>query len=192
MTARAATVARSEEAHAPIVESAPGTIIDDFSIAYRISRGMNADVFAVWHHRLHTPLVCKRLRSEDAGDPARRAQLRAEARALAHLRHPGVVRLIEESMRAPLPYLLLEHVGSRTLRDELRESGAFELGRAVRIVQHMGAAVAHVHSRGLLHRDLKPSNVAMRAGHPVLLDFGVTINLCIGELLWVPTSPIHQ
>jgi len=177
MIARAATHARSEEAQAPVAEPQPGTIIDDFSVAYRISRGMSADVFAVWHHKLLTPLVCKRIRPEDGGNLARCAQLRTEGRALARLRHPGVVQLIEENTRPPLPYLLLEHVGSRTLRDELRESGAFELGRAVRIVQHIGAAVAYVHSRGLLHRDLKPSNVAMREGRPVLLDFGVAWKL---------------
>lgn len=159
----------------------PGTRIDDFTVAYRISRGMSADVFAVWHHGLLTPLVCKRLRPSDAGDGKRRALLRAEAAALGRLCHPGVVRLVGEAPGAPLPYLLLEHAGGRTLRDELRESGPFETARAVRLVQHVGAAVAHAHARGLLHRDLKPSNVALRAGRPVLLDFGVAWELGDGR-----------
>lgn len=154
-------------------EPQPGTRIDDFTVAYRISRGMCADVFAVWHHELLTPLVCKRLRPADAGDERRRLLLRAEGAALARLCHPNIVRLIGEDLRAPLPYLLLEHAGERTLRDELREAGPFETARAVRFVQHVGAAVAHAHARGLLHRDLKPSNVALRGGRPVLLDFGV-------------------
>ncbi len=138
---------------------------------------MSADVLAVWHHGLLTPLVCKRLRPADAESQKHRGLLRAECDALKRLCHPGVVRLVGENMRAPLPYLLLEHAGGRTLRDELRESGAFDVARAVRLVQHVGAAVGHAHARGLLHRDLKPSNVALGEGRPVLLDFGVVWEL---------------
>lgn len=162
-------------------EPGPGTRINDFTVAYRISRGMSADVFAVWHQGLLTPLVCKRLRAADANNEKHRALLRAECGALKRLCHPGVVRLVAEEMRTPLPYLLLEHAGGRTLRDELRESGAFETARAVRLVQHVGAAVAHTHARGLLHRDLKPSNVALRGERPVLLDFGVVWELGDGR-----------
>ncbi|HEX7317253.1 MAG TPA: serine/threonine-protein kinase [Pyrinomonadaceae bacterium] len=162
-------------------EPGPGTRIDDFTVAYRISRGMSADVFAVWHHGLLTPLVCKRLRTADAGSDKHRGLLRAECAALKRLSHPCVVRLLGENMRAPLPYLLLEHAGGRTLRDELRESGVFEQARAVRLVQHVGAGVAHAHERGLLHRDLKPSNVVLRAGSPVLIDFGVVWELGDGR-----------
>lgn len=151
----------------------PGTRIDDFTIAYRITRGMNADVFAVWHHGLRTPLVCKRLRPADERDVKWRKLLYAEGDALAHLCHPGIVRLIGRNRKARLPYLLLEHLGSKTLRDLLKEQGRFAPGASILIVQHVGAAVAHAHACGLLHRDLKPSNIVLREGRPVLLDFGV-------------------
>ncbi len=154
----------------------PGTRTDDFSVAYRIARGMNTDVFAVWHHALLTPLVCKRLREGEAGDAKWRRLLRAEGRALSLMQHPGIVRLYGQKHDTERPYLLLEHVGDRTLRDVLREEGALETGHAVRVVQHVAAAVAHVHECGFVHRDLKPSNVVLRAGRPVLLDFGVVWN----------------
>ena len=166
---------------APEEVPGPGTRVDDFTVAYRISRGMSADVFAVWHHGLLAPAVCKRLRPEDAEGEKNRGLLRAECAALKRLCHPGVVRLLGENLRAPLPYLLLEHAGPRTLRDELRESGPLEAARAVRLVQHVGAAVAHAHARGLLHRDLKPSNVVLREGRPVLIDFGVVWELGDGR-----------
>ncbi|MBA2339626.1 MAG: serine/threonine protein kinase [Pyrinomonadaceae bacterium] len=158
----------------PFVEPVlPGTRINDFTIAYRIARGMCADVFAVWHHALRTPLVCKRLRPEDAGDQKWRRMLQAEGTALQHLSHPGIVRLIEFNRRDELPYLLLEHVGERTLRDTLIKEKAFAPDYAVRIVQHVGAAVQFAHERGFIHRDLKPSNIMLRGGRPLLLDFGV-------------------
>ncbi|HVF28907.1 MAG TPA: serine/threonine-protein kinase, partial [Pyrinomonadaceae bacterium] len=96
-----------------------------------------------------------------------------EGRALARLCHPGIVRLIEHNDRVQLPYLLLEHVGSQTLRDRLKEQGLFGIEEAINIVQHVGAAIAYAHERGYIHRDLKPSNIIMRNGRPVLLDFGV-------------------
>lgn len=158
-----------------ITDNAPveGARIDDFTVAYRISSGMNADVFGVWHHKLFAPLICKRLKRRGFNDSKHRELFFQEAAALSAVNHPGVVRLFEFNGSAELPYLLLEHVGEQTLRDELRENGAFAAPCAVRIVQHVAAAVQHVHSKGFLHRDLKPSNVILRGGRPVLIDFGV-------------------
>ena len=150
-----------------------GTRIDDFTVAYRIARGMNADVFAVWHHALRTPLICKRLRPADENNAKWRRLLHAEGAALARLYHPGIVRLVGRNDCAKLPYLLLEHVGSKTLRDMLKENNSFDTEQAVLIVQHIGAAIAYAHARGYVHRDLKPSNIILRGGRPVLLDFGV-------------------
>jgi serine/threonine-protein kinase len=138
---------------------------------------MSADVFAVWHHALLTPLVCKRLRPADRADAGHRRRLRAEGHALAQLAHPGVVRLVEQRHAIALPYLLLEHAGGPTLRDRLRRDGPLDVATGVRIVQHVAAAVAHLHARGWLHRDLKPSNVVVRGGRPVLLDLGVVWRL---------------
>ncbi len=154
-------------------EPQPGTRIDDFTIAYRIRRGMNADVFAVWHHELRTPLVCKRLRPADEHYAKWRRLLRTEAAALAKLNHPGIVRLMDQNMHARLPYLLLEHAGEKTLRDELNEHGSLAVDLVIRLLQHVGAALIHAHARGFVHRDLKPSNIILRGGRPVLLDFGV-------------------
>lgn len=151
-----------------------GMRIDDFTVAYLISHGMNADLFAVWHHKLHAPLVCKRLRPRDEHDAKWRKLLRAEGVALSALNHPCIVRLINQKMQARLPYLLLEHAGKETLRDLLlREKGGLKMDYAVRIVQHIGGAVAYAHRQGFIHRDLKPSNIILREGRPVLLDFGV-------------------
>ncbi len=158
---------------APLLEPQPGTRIDDFTIAYLISHGMNADLYAVWHHALRTPLVCKRLRPADEHDAKWRALLRAEGAALASFNHPGIVRLISQQMLTRLPYLLFEHVGKETLKDVVLREGALKIDHAVRIIQHVGGALAYAHARGFIHRDLKPSNIILREGRPVLLDFGV-------------------
>jgi serine/threonine protein kinase len=151
----------------------PGARIDDFTIAHRIAEGMNTDVFAVWHHRLQTPLICKRLRPADEYNEKWRTLLQQEAAALARLHHPGIVRLLEYHNHQPLPYLLLEYVGEETLRHRLHRQQRLAADEAVRLVQHIGAAVSYAHAQGYLHRDLKPSNIIQRNGYPVLIDFGV-------------------
>jgi eukaryotic-like serine/threonine-protein kinase len=161
----------------PGVQPTPGTRIDDFTIAYRIAVGMSADVFAVWHHGLLTPLICKRLRPGDQDNAGHRRRLRLEGQALSVMAHPGIVRLIDQHHATALPYLLLEHIGGRTLRTMMQTDGPFDVAGGVRIVQHVAAAVAHIHARGFLHRDVKPSNVVLRDGRPVLLDFGVAWRL---------------
>jgi serine/threonine-protein kinase len=157
----------------PADHTQPGTRIDDFTIAYLIAHGMSADVFAVWHHSLRAPLICKRLRATDEHDTKWRRLLRDEGAALARLKHPGIVRLIHQQQHATLPYLLLEHVGGKTLRDLLIEQQHLSTDYAMRIIQHVGGALAYTHEAGFLHRDLKPSNIILRDGRPVLLDFGV-------------------
>lgn len=157
----------------PLSQPQPGTRINDFTIAYLIAHGMNADLFAVWHHKLHAPLVCKRLRPQDEHDAKWRRLLLAEGAALAKLNHPGIVRLIEQERHSRLPYLLLEHAGPKNLRGVLSDDGPLKIDRAVRIVQHIGGALAYLHRQGFIHRDLKPSNIIIREGRPVLLDFGI-------------------
>lgn len=161
---------------------ASGSKLDEMIVAHTIARGMNTDVLAVWHTTLRTPLVCKVLRLDVFGErdlyAAQRARkwrqlLRLEAAALKRFQHPGIVRLIADETRNVIPYLLLEHVGGRTLRDLLRAGKRLPVDEAVRIVQHIGSSLAHVHRHGFIHRDLKPSNIIIRDGRPVLLDFGV-------------------
>lgn len=153
--------------------------IGETIVAYRIARGMNTDVFAVWHTRLHAPMVCKRLRADESGADNKpqarkwRKLLQIEADALEQLNHPNIVRLIENHTRETDAYLLLEHIGSQTLRDRLREEKQLPIDEAVRVVQGVGAGLIHVHARGFIHRDLKPSNIILRGARPVLLDFGV-------------------
>ncbi len=161
---------------------ASGSKLDEMIVAHTIARGMNTDVLAVWHTTFRTPLICKVLRLDTFGEhdayAAQRARkwrrlLRLEAAALKRFQHPGIVRLISDETRNIIPYLLLEHVSGRTLRDRLRVEKRLPVDEAVRIVQHTGAALAHVHHHGFIHRDLKPSNIILRDGRPVLLDFGV-------------------
>ena len=97
-----------------------------------------------------------------------------EARALARLRHAGIVgvhRIIEAGGTA---YMVMEYVEGRSLAEEIRSSGPLPEDRVREILTGLAGGLAQVHAAGMLHRDIKPANVMLRAGDgsPVLVDFG--------------------
>jgi tetratricopeptide (TPR) repeat protein len=108
-----------------------------------------------------------------AAEQARR-RLVLEARALARLRHPHIVSLLDAGEDRGRPWLALELVRGRTLQARLDEEGPLAPREAARLVQRLADAVAHAHAAGVLHRDLKPDNVLLdEAGAPRLTDFGL-------------------
>lgn len=114
-----------------------------------------------------------------------------EARALAALSHPSIVRLYKYGMLHDQPYLVMEFLeGAVRLDAEMRRhygaSTWFDHDEIVTIIEQLLFALEHAHSRGILHRDLKPDNILLQhpQGHPVLvrlLDFGLAKHLSAGE-----------
>lgn len=107
-------------------------------------------------------------------EAASRAFLR-EARVLASLDHPNVVRVHDFGYSGETPFLVLEFVDSGTLFDRI-ERGALPLAEGERLIREVLSALSHIHARGVLHRDLKPANVLLtRDGHAKLADFGLAL-----------------
>jgi hypothetical protein len=101
-----------------------------------------------------------------------------EARSLARLEHPNVVRFLGASEGAQAPaWLAMELVRGEDLERRLAR-GRLAPDEAARLVAQVAAGVAHAHERGLIHRDLKPSNVLIdEGGRAVVTDFGLTTSL---------------
>jgi len=101
------------------------------------------------------------------------ARFQREARALARLQHPGIVRAFEFTRHDGDPCLVLQYLPGQSLLELLARRGPLPPQEAVSIVAQVGEALVHVHAQGILHRDLKPENVVLHDGRPVLLDFGL-------------------
>lgn len=102
------------------------------------------------------------------------ARFEREARILAELDHPGIVRLLDWGEADGAPYLAMERVDGVSLL-ALRRRQALELEPLVEIAQRLALALAYVHEKGVVHRDIKPANVLVRPdGRPVLTDFGIS------------------
>jgi len=108
-----------------------------------------------------------------------------EARLLARLVHPGIVRVLGSGELAIAPpetqgetYLIYEYLEGQTLRDVLRESGHLPVADALHVACHLAQALSIAHERQIVHRDLKPENVMSVArdngeARYVILDFGL-------------------
>ena len=98
-----------------------------------------------------------------------------EARILAELRHPGIVRYIAHGSAGGQPYLVMQWLEGCNLADRLRE-GPLAEGDAVELLSRVCEALAAAHAQGVVHRDIKPSNLFLVGGRlqePKLLDFGI-------------------
>src|SRR5918998_4545429 len=124
--------------------------------------------------RTRDPVVVKPLRLEYRGDPEMRARFRREARLLQFLSHPNVIRALAFSEERNAPWLVLERIRGRSLREEIAMSAPFAPEEVVPLLQGFAAALDHLHARGLAHLDVRPENVIVTPdGEVKLIDFGV-------------------
>lgn len=147
-----------------------------------IGRGGMATVHRARDLRSSRHVAIKVLRPELAGDEVARSRFRREARTLLGLAHPNVVTVTDtgdarvasgRSVAARVPYLVLEYVPGRSLR-ELLASGDLTLAASVRHHLAVLRALEHTHRTGVVHRDIKPSNVMVTPeGVVKVIDFGI-------------------
>jgi serine/threonine-protein kinase len=105
--------------------------------------------------------------------------LQREARAIAALQHPAIVRVFDSGELSPdNPYIVLERLEGEDLRELLDRKGRLTAEEAVRLLLPIASGVQAAHARGIVHRDLKPENILLArddAGRiqPKVLDFGI-------------------
>src|SRR5215470_12432287 len=150
-----------------------GTRLGPYEILSRLGAGGMGEVYRARDPRLDREVAIKALPEEVALDPTRLARFEAEARAASALNHPNIVTIHEAGRGAAGPYIVMELVEGRTLRDLLL-TGALPVRRVLEIAAPLADALARAHERDIVHRDLKPKNVMLsRDGLVKILDFGL-------------------
>ncbi|TML27140.1 MAG: serine/threonine protein kinase [Actinobacteria bacterium] len=96
-----------------------------------------------------------------------------EARAIARLNHPNVVRIYDVVNKEPWPWIVMEYVPSRSLHQVIAEDGPQPPAEVARIGLGVLAALCAAHRAGVVHRDVKPSNVLLSDHRVVLTDWGL-------------------
>ena len=155
---------------ASLVTAPQPTFGGRYEVVRLLGRGGMGAVYQARDRRSGELVAIKVLSEELARRPDLQQRFRREARALALLRHPNVVRFREFDAEGPAPFIVMEYVEGRPLDGQLPLAPQ----RAVEILAQICDALAAAHRYGLVHRDLKPANVLVTpAGRVKVTDFGV-------------------
>jgi beta-lactam-binding protein with PASTA domain len=157
----------------------PTVVGGRYELGEMLGRGGMAEVRKGTDTRLGRVVAVKRLRTDLASDPTFQARFRREAQSSASLNHPAIVAVYDtgEEMTGDgvaQPYIVMEHVAGRTLRDILREGRKILPERALEITSGVLSALDYSHRAGIIHRDIKPANVMLTpSGDIKVMDFGI-------------------
>ncbi|MDJ0377431.1 Stk1 family PASTA domain-containing Ser/Thr kinase [Cryobacterium sp. PH31-L1] len=153
-----------------------------YRVGALLGRGGMSDVHIGTDSRLGRTVAIKLLKSTLAADPAFRTRFRQEAQAAARMAHPTIVRVFdageetvtdESGHDSQIPFIVMEHVDGRLLKDIIRE-GPIEAAEAVRVIDGVLTALEYSHRAGVVHRDIKPGNIMItKAGQVKVMDFGI-------------------
>lgn len=138
--------------------------------------GGTSTVYRAMDATLGVERAVKVLRGEGEGADAQRGRLRVEARAMARVTHPNILRVYDVGTDEGQDYFVMELAEGGTLQDRVDAEGPLSPLVVCRYALQVLGALAAAHDAGVIHRDVKPQNVLLdRAGVPLLADFGIAL-----------------
>ncbi|MCU1691279.1 MAG: serine/threonine protein kinase [Frankiales bacterium] len=154
--------------------------------------GGMAEVLEGTDVRLGRTVALKVLRPELARDPSFQARFRREAQAAASLNDPAIVSVYDTGTDdAGVPFIVMERVEGRTLREVLQQEGRLLPQRALEVVADVCGALQVAHEAGIVHRDVKPGNVMLTPGGSVkVMDFGIARAVADSAMTMTETSAV--
>jgi len=151
-----------------------GQQLGNYRLLRKIGQGAFAEVYLGEHQYLEIPAAIKVLHVQMG--PNAHEQFRREARTIAHLQHPHIVRVLEFGIQDQTPYLVIEYAPKGTLRTLHPKGTRLPLEQIVTYVKQLAPALDYAHQQGVIHRDIKPENMLLNAQHEVVLsDFGIAV-----------------
>lgn len=172
-----------EQDQIPVGDNTPRILGGRYEVGELIGRGGMAEVHLGHDNRLGRTVAIKVLRTDLARDNAFLTRFRREAHSAAGLNHHAIVSVYDSGEdifieasggRVQIPYIVMEYVDGRTLREVLNEEGHLSPDEAARITMGILSALEYSHEKGIVHRDIKPGNVMLtRGGSVKVMDFGI-------------------
>ena len=152
-----------------------GALLDGrYRVETRIATGGMSTVYRGLDVRLGRPVALKVMDARYAGDQQFLTRFHREARAVASLKHPGLVAIYDQGNDPTHPFLVMELIDGGTLRELLRERGPMPPHAVVAVLRPVLGGLGVAHRAGLVHRDIKPENVLISDdGEVKLVDFGL-------------------
>jgi len=174
----------------------PRLLGERYQIGDTLGFGGMAEVHRGVDTRLGRDVAVKMLRPDMARDPLFQARFRREAQHAAALNHPSIVAVYDTGEEpaadgVALPYIVMEYVEGRTLRQVLEAEGKLMPQRAMEIAADVCSALEFSHRGGIVHRDMKPANVMLTpTGQVKVMDFGIARAVAQGSAAMTQTSAV--
>jgi len=160
-----------------------GQSLGRYHILEQLGEGGMATVYKAYDTRLETDVAVKVIRTENILPSVLERTLKRferEAKALARLTHPNIVKVTDYGEHEGRPYLVMVYLPGGTLKQKLGKPMPWQ--EAVRLLLPIARALDFAHRQGMIHRDVKPSNILITAdSEPMLTDFGIAKILDLEE-----------
>src|SRR5205823_155499 len=175
--------------------STPRLLSNRYELGDTLGYGGMSEVHHGHDVRLGREVAIKILRADLARDPQFQERFRREAQNAAALNHPAIVAVYDTGEAntefGPLPYIVMEYVSGRTLRDMVKTEGALSQKRAMEVMADVSAALDFSHRHGIVHRDVKPANVMItNQGAVKVMDFGIARAMHDGQAAMTQTAAV--
>jgi serine/threonine protein kinase/DNA polymerase III delta prime subunit len=153
-----------------------GQQFGNYQLLRLLGEGNFAEVYQAEHLYLETPAAIKILHTRM--EPDSQESFLREARTIAHLQHPHIVRVLDFGIQDQTPYLVMEYTPNGTLRSLHPKGTRWPFEQIVSYVKQIASALDHAHKHRVIHRDVKPANILLNAkGEVILSDFGIAVML---------------
>jgi eukaryotic-like serine/threonine-protein kinase len=168
----------------PLISDSIGRVLGKrYRLLSALGTGASAHVYLAEDVSLQRHVAVKVLQPGLASDEAFLKRFGAEARSVASLNHPHVLRVFDWGEDGDGPYLVLEYLGGGSLRDLLDRGVRLTHSQAAHLGTEVAQGLAYAHARGLVHRDIKPANLLFdEEGRVRVADFGVA--RALAEAAW--------
>jgi len=171
-----------------------GFLLGQYKVLDQIGAGGMGVIFLAEHISMKRQVAIKVLPADKAADTESRERFYREARIVAALDHPNVVRAFDIEQNGETHFIVLEYIDGESLEHMLRRRGPLPFRDAADYTAQSARGLQHAHERGLVHRDIKPGNLLLdKSGTMKVLDMGLarffeensnlTTELCSGSVI---------
>ncbi|MEL7265916.1 MAG: serine/threonine-protein kinase, partial [Planctomycetota bacterium] len=147
-----------------------------FRVMHLLGVGGMGRVYLAENRLLEKKVALKVLPSARSHNPSSLARFQREARALARLNHPNIVRIHDIDVQDQTHYIVMEYVDGRDMHAIVSSKGPLDGAAAADLISQTAAGLQHAHSAGMIHRDVKPANLLLTSGGVVKIsDMGLAL-----------------
>ena len=143
-----------------------------YSVLATLGEGGMATVYLA-HDAKHGRRVALKVMKAETSEAIGPERFLREIETVARLTHPHILPLYDSGSEAGRLYYVMPHITGGSLRARLDRDRTLPVAEAIRLAQHVAAALEHAHQQGLVHRDIKPENVLIADGIALVADFGI-------------------